>query len=87
MLKTYDCHNEVQNGSKSIESREDEMDEVSDSSKAPPIPKRSKNSKLSTPSDQTNSSLKNNTIIGALNGNLIQFPNLCSLDQKTFQFD
>lgn len=66
MLKTYDCNQDQQNGFKIIGNEEDnEIEESkfneSNDQQRPPIPKRSKNSKLS-------SSLKSNTIIGALNG-------------------
>ena len=70
LLKTYD--GDLQNGFRSVD-EEEPADEstIKDSSannenQPPPVPKRSKNSKLTSP--PVSSSLKNNTIIGTLNG-------------------
>ena len=70
LLKTYDSHE--QNGR--LAGDEDEPNDepmikgsppANNENQPPPVPKRSKNSKLTSPPA---SSLKNNTIIGALNG-------------------
>lgn len=73
LLKTYDAHDEgaPPNGFRSISDEDEPMIKGSppanNENQPPPVPKRSKNSKLTSP-PASNSSLKNNTIIGALNG-------------------
>lgn len=66
LLKTYDAHDEAAtNGFKSIGDEDEPKGSPNNENQPPPVPKRSKNSKLTSPPA---SSLKNNTIIGALNG-------------------